>query len=102
MKKTHTSNSTERIETVYNLTDATEIIVNRAAKATRRLLLGALKEFTQSPIFIQKIVGVFLMIISLVAIQYYRKFNINEPLWGFFVIMLCGIYLVFENEHRKK
>lgn len=102
MKKTHISNSTERIETVYNLTDATEIIVNRAAKATRRLLLCAFKEFTQSPIFIQKIIGIFLMIISLVAIQYYRKFNINEPLWGFFVIMLCGIYLVFENEHRKK
>lgn len=101
MKKTHISNSPE-IETVYNLTDATEIIVNRAAKVTRRLLLDAFKEFTQSPIFIQKIVGVFLVIISLVAIQYYRKFNINEPLWGFFVIMLCGIYLVFENEHRKK
>ena len=101
MKKTHTSNSPE-IETVYNLTDATGIIVDRAAKATRKLLLETLKEFTQSPIFIQKIVGIFLVIISLVAIQYYRKFNINDPLWGFLVIMLCGIYLVFENEHRKR
>ena len=50
MKKTHTSNNPE-IETVYNLTDATGIIVDRASKATRKLLCGTFKEFTQSPTF---------------------------------------------------
>lgn len=93
--------NSEEIETVYNLTEATEILTNRAIKAAKKLLIGTFKDFMQSPIFFQRIFGIFLVIISVVAIQYYKRVNTSEPLFGFLVIMLCGIYLVFENDHRE-
>lgn len=90
----------EKIETVYNLKEASEILTNRAAKHAKRLLHTSFKKIITSPIFIQKVVGMLLIVTSIVLIEHCQKAYQNEPVFGFYVILIIGIYLLFEKGNR--
>ena len=95
---THISNSSEHIETLYSLPQATEIVMDRAAMEAKRIFGTTLKTFLKSPKFIKKIIGIMLIVGSIYLSGYCRKHFPGEPVYGFYIILLVGIYLVFEND----
>ncbi len=94
---THVSNDIEHIETVYSLQQATEIVMDRATLEAKQILETTLRTFLKSPKFIKKIIGMTLIIGSIYLSGYCKKHFPGEPVYGFYIILLVGIYLVFEH-----
>lgn len=98
---THISNSSEHIEIVYSLPEATEIVMDRAALEAKQLLRTTFRTFLKSPEFLKKIIGVMLIIGSIYLAGYCKKHFPSEPVYGFYIILLIGIYLVFESSESE-
>lgn len=93
---------TKTIETVYTLNDAASIIARRAGVEAKKQLRTTFKKVLHSPAFIQKIVGMFLIGMSIMFVWHYSKQDISEPMYGFYVIMLIGLYLMYDAGKCKR